>query len=284
MKKINKITVVGAGTMGAGIAQVCIENGCQVVLCDIKDEFVEKGFNTIKSFLGRKVEKGKLDKAGFDEIIDRISLSTDLAEAVMGSDLVVEAVFEDLALKQKIFKDLDQFSAPDTILASNTSTLSITEIASATKRPERVVGTHFFSPVPVMKLVEVIKGNETKDEIVKATLSFSESVGKTPILAKDVPGFIVNRFLCLLYNEAANQILNGYATPKDIDLGMKLGANHPMGIAELMDMAGVDVVYNALEALYEMTNEDRYKPSPLFVDMINANKLGRKTGEGFYKY
>jgi 3-hydroxybutyryl-CoA dehydrogenase len=284
MKKINKITVVGAGTMGAGIAQVCIENGCQVVLCDIKDDFVEKGFNTIKSFLGRKVEKGKLDKAGFDEIIDRISLSTDLAEAVMGSDLVVEAVFEDLALKQKIFKDLDQFSAPDTILASNTSTLSITEIASATKRPERVVGTHFFSPVPVMKLVEVIKGNETKDEIVKATLSFCETFGKTPILAKDVPGFIVNRFLCLLYNEAANQILNGYATPKDIDLGMKLGANHPMGIAELMDMAGVDVVYNALEALYEMTNEDRYKPSPLFVDMINANKLGRKTGEGFYKY
>jgi uncharacterized OB-fold protein len=168
--------------------------------------------------------------------------------------------------------------------SSNTSTLSISSIASATKNPERVIGTHFFSPVPLMRLVEVIRGEKTGEAAVRSALEFCKAIGKTPILAKDVPGFIVNRFLCLLYNEAADQIYKGYATPRDIDLGLKLGANHPMGPVEIMDMAGVDVVNNALIALYEMTGEERYRPSPLFEQMIRGNRLGRKTGRGFYDY
>ena len=186
-----------------------------------------------------------------------------------------------MALKQKIFTDLERLCDAKTILSSNTSTLSISKIASAVKSQGRVIGTHFFSPVPVMRLVEVIRGDQTEQAVVDAALEFCKTIGKTPILAKDVPGFIVNRFLCLLYNEAANQIYHGYATAQDIDLGLKLGANHPAGVVEVMDMAGVDVVNNALKALYEMTGEERYKPSPLFEQMIKENRLGRKTGKGF---
>ena len=189
-----------------------------------------------------------------------------------------------MKLKQTIFAELDRLCPKEIILASNTSTLSVSKIASVTKNPERVIGTHFFSPVPLMRLVEVIKGDNTSDAVVKGALEFCAAIGKTPILAKDVPGFIVNRFLCLLYNEAADQIYKGYATAKDIDLGLKLGSNHPMGPVEIMDMAGVDVVNNALKALYEMTGEERYKPSPLFAQMIQENRLGRKTGKGFYEY
>ena len=281
---IKKLCVIGAGTMGAGIAQVAIEKGIETTLRDVEDRFVQKGLDTIKTFIGKKLEKGKLTQADHDAILGRLKGSTDAKEAAAGADMVIEAVFENMELKQKIFAELDSICPKETILASNTSTLSISKIASVTKNPERVIGTHFFSPVPVMRLVEVIKGDKTAASVIDATLEFCSVIGKTPILAKDVPGFIVNRFLCLLYNEAADQIYKGYATAKDIDNGLKLGSNHPMGPVEIMDMAGVDVVNNALKALYEMTGEERYKPSPLFEQMIKENRLGRKTGKGFYEY
>jgi 3-hydroxybutyryl-CoA dehydrogenase len=281
---IKKLCVIGAGTMGAGIAQVAVEKGVEVAIRDIEDRFVEKGLGTIRNFLGKKVEKGKLAKDDYNAILGRLKGTTSMEDAAAGADMVIEAVIEDMALKQKVFAELDKLCPPQVILASNTSTLSITKIASATKNPQRVLGTHFFSPVPVMRLVEVISGDKTDEKVLNATLDVMTAFGKTPIRAKDVPGFIVNRFLCLLYNEAADQIYKGYATAQDIDLGLKLGSNHPMGPVEVMDMAGVDVVYNALKALYGMTGEERYKPSPLFEQMIRENRLGRKTGRGFYDY
>ena len=281
---IKRLCVIGAGTMGAGIAQVAVEKGVEVTMRDVEDRFVEKGLATIRNFIGKKLEKGKLSAAEHEAILGRLRGTTSMEEAAAGADMVIEAVIEDMALKQKVFAELDRLCPPEVILASNTSTLSITKVASATKHPSRVLGTHFFSPVPVMKLVEVISGEKTDEKILAATLAFMIVLGKTPIQAKDVPGFIVNRFLCLLYNEAADQIYKGYATAQDIDLGLKLGSNHPMGPVEIMDMAGVDVVNNALKALYEMTGEERYRPSPLFEQMIKENRLGRKTGWGFYKY
>ena len=281
---IKKLCVIGAGTMGAGIAQVAVEKGVEVTMRDVEDRFVDKGLATIRSFIGKKLEKGKLSAAEHDAILGRLKGTTSIEEAAAGADMVIEAVIEEMALKQKVFAELDRICSPEVILASNTSTLSITKIASATKHPARVLGTHFFSPVPVMKLVEVISGEKTDEKVLKATLDIMIALGKTPIRAKDVPGFIVNRFLCLLYNEAADQIYKGYATAQDIDLGLKLGSNHPMGPGEVMDMAGVDVVNNALKALYEMTGEERYRPSPLFEQMIKENRLGRKTGRGFYDY
>jgi 3-hydroxybutyryl-CoA dehydrogenase len=281
---IKKLCVIGAGTMGAGIAQVAVEKGVEVIIRDVEDRFVEKGLTTIRTFIGKKLEKGKLSAAEHDAILGRLKGTTNIEEAAAGADMVIEAVIEDMALKQKVFAELDRICPPEVILASNTSTLSITKVASATKHPARVLGTHFFSPVPVMKLVEVISGEKTDEKIVVATLEIMTALGKTPIRAKDVPGFIVNRFLCLLYNEAADQIYKGYATAQDIDLGLKLGSNHPMGPVEIMDMAGVDVVNNALKALFEMTGEERYRPSPLFEQMIKENRLGRKTGRGFYEY
>jgi len=281
---IKKLCVIGAGTMGAGIAQVAVEKGMEVAMRDVEDRFVEKGLGTIRNFLGKKVEKGKLSAAERDAILGRLKGTTSMEKAAEGADMVIEAVIEDLALKQKVFAELDRLCVPGVILASNTSTLSITKIASVTKHPTRVLGTHFFSPVPVMRLVEVISGEQTDAKVLDAALEVMAALGKTAIRAKDVPGFIVNRFLCLLYNEAADQIYKGYATAQDIDLGLKLGSNHPMGPVEIMDMAGVDVVNNALKALYEMTGEERYKPSPLFEQMIRENRLGRKTGRGFYEY
>lgn len=281
---ITKICVIGAGTMGAGIAQVAAEYGIETVLQDVNQKFVDKGIKTIHGFIGRKLEKGKINQEEHDAIIGRINSTTDMAEAIKDAGLIIEAVFENMPLKQKIFQEIDCLCPQNVILASNTSTLSISKIASVTKHPERIIGTHFFSPVPVMKLVEVVRGEKTSQDIFEAAMSFCGQIKKTPIAAKDVPGFIVNRFLCLLYNEAANQIKNGFATANDIDLGLKLGANHPMGIAEIMDMAGIDVVNNALEAIYEMTGEERYEPSPLFKKMIDEGLLGRKTGKGFYDY
>ena len=281
---IRKLCVVGAGTMGAGIAQVAAEHGIETTLRDIEDRFVARGLNIIRNFVGKKVDKGKLTAEQRDAVLGRLKGATKLEEAVTGADMVIEAVVEDLSLKQEVFSELDRLCPPGVILSSNTSTLSITAIAASTKHRERVVGTHFFSPVPVMRLVEVIRGRDTDERVLSAVTDFVGDIGKTPILAKDVPGFIVNRFLCLLYNEAANQIHQGMATAQDIDLGLKLGSNHPMGPAEIMDMAGVDVVYNALKALHEMTGEERYRPSPLFAEMVRENRLGRKTGRGFYTY
>ena len=279
-----KIAVIGAGTMGSGIAQVAVEAGFTVNLVDTEQAFVDRGIQNIGKFIGKKVEKGKLTQAQRDNILSRLIGTTDMKKAVEGAVMVVEAVFEKFELKRDIFQKLDALCPPSVILASNTSTLSIANLAAATNNPARVIGTHYFSPVPAMRLVEVIRGKETSDATADKTVELCKSFGKTPIVVKDIPGFIVNRFLCLIYNEAANMIHNGAAGAEEIDQAMKLGCNWPMGITEIMDLAGVDVCAFAIEAMYQMTGEERYKPSPLFEKMIAEKKLGRKTGEGFYKY
>ncbi len=280
----DKIAVIGAGTMGSGIAQVAAEAGFVVNLVDMEQAFVDRGIGNIRKFVGKKVDKGKLTQAQCDDIFSRLIGTTDMKKAVEGVVMVVEAVFEKFELKRDIFQKLDALCPPTVILASNTSTLSIASLAAATKNPSRVIGTHYFSPVPAMRLVEVIKGKETSDATAKRTVELCKKFGKTPIVVKDIPGFIVNRFLCLIYNEAANMIYNGSSGAEEIDQAMKLGCNWPMGITEIMDLAGVDVCAYAIEAMYQMTGEERYKPSPLFEKMIAEKKLGRKTGEGFYKY
>ncbi len=280
----DKIVVIGAGTMGAGIAQIALESGFQVILIDTEQSLVERAIGNIRKLLGKKVEKGKLTQAQFDDIFIRLTRGTDLKKAVGGAVMIVEAVFEKLELKKGILQVLDALCPSEVILASNTSTLSITSLASVTKNPARVIGTHYFSPVPAMRLVEVIRGRETSDETANKTIELCKKLGKTPIVVQDIPGFIVNRFLCLIYNEAADMINRGDAGAEDIDQAMKLGCNWPMGITEIMDLAGVDVCANAIGAMYQMTGEERYKPSPLFERMIAEKKLGRKTGQGFYKY
>jgi 3-hydroxybutyryl-CoA dehydrogenase len=282
--EVKKVAVIGAGTMGAGIAQVAMEAGFDVSLCDIEEKFVAKGKSTIETFIGRKVEKGKLSKEEGSAVMARLHTTVKMDEALAGAGIVIEAVIENMDLKKKIFAEMDQKADANCVLASNTSTLSIAGIASATKNPGRVVGTHFFSPVPVMKLVEVIKGEKTTDEAVKTAMAVLEKMGKTPIVVKDVPGFIVNRFMLLLYNEGANLVYDGVASAEEIDTAMRLGANHPMGPLQVADLAGVDVCYYAMKAVYEATNDVRYKPSPLWETMIKENKLGRKTKQGFYKY
>ncbi|HPC02567.1 MAG TPA: 3-hydroxyacyl-CoA dehydrogenase family protein [Syntrophales bacterium] len=280
----DKVTVIGAGTMGSGIAQVALEAGFQVILVDTEARFFERGINSIKKFIAKKVEKGKITQEKYDETVSRLSGTTDIAKAVAGAVMVVEAVFESLDLKKDIFRKIDAASGPDTVMASNTSTLSISKIAAAVSKPGRVIGTHYFSPVPLMRLVEVIRGTETSEDTVNRTMELCRKFGKTPVLVKDIPGFIVNRFLCLLYNEAANMIHDGIAKPEEIDTALKLGCNWPMGVNEIMDLAGVDVCGLAMEAMYEMTGEERYKPSPLFRKMMAENLLGRKSGKGFYEY
>lgn len=277
-----KIAVIGAGTMGAGIAQIALEAGFTVNLVDTEQSFLDRGIGNIRKFVGKKVEKGKLTQAQFDYIFKRLKGTTDMKSAVESAVMVVEAVFEKFEIKKEIFQKLDSMCPPQVILASNTSTLSITKLAEATKYSSRVIGTHYFSPVPAMRLVEVIRGKETSDAIAQKTVELCTKFGKTPIVVKDIPGFIVNRFLCLLYNEAANMVYNGSASAEDIDQALKLGCNWPMGVVEIMDMAGVDVVYYALEAMYQMTGEERYKPSPIFETMMKEKRLGNKVGKGFY--
>jgi 3-hydroxybutyryl-CoA dehydrogenase len=277
-----KITVIGAGTMGSGIAQIAMEAGFAVVLVDTEQKFVDGGVAGIKKFLERKIAKGTYTPEQGREIEGRLTGTTDLNKGVKDAAMVVEAVFENIDLKKKIFQTLDALCPEETILASNTSTLSISLISSVTKKASRVIGTHYFSPVPLMRLVEVIKGEKTSDAATDKTVELCRRFGKTPIVVKDIPGFIVNRFLCLLYNEAANMVEKGLATAEDIDTALKLGCNWPMGVAEIMDMAGVDVVLYAMRAMYSMTGEERYKPSPLLESMVQEGRLGRKTGKGFY--
>ncbi|MEW6442298.1 MAG: 3-hydroxyacyl-CoA dehydrogenase family protein [bacterium] len=281
---MEKIAVIGAGTMGSGIAQVAIESGIAVSLCDIEEAFVAKGRGTIEGFIKRKAEKGKITGDEARTILGRLHTTVRLEEALAGAGLVIEAIIENLEAKKKIFAEMDRKTPAATVLASNTSTLSITAIGAATGSPERVVGMHFFSPVPLMNLVEVIRGEKTSEATLRTALEAGKKLGKTPIVVKDVPGFIVNRFMLLLYNEGANLVYNGTASAEDIDLAMRLGANHPMGPLQVADLAGVDVCYYALKAVYEATGDVRYKPSPLWEQMIQQKKLGRKTKQGFYKY
>ena len=284
VEDIKKVAVIGAGIMGTGIAQVCAQAGYEVGLRDIEDEFVERSISTIKSSLGKLVQKGKISQSDADAIIGRIKGTTDLKEAASDADLVIEAVVENMDVKKQVFKELDEICPEHTILASNTSSLSITEMAAATKRPEKVVGMHFFNPVPVMRLVEIVRGLTTSDETVEVARAFAEKLGKTPVVCKDSPGFIANRIALPALNEAMFALMEGVASKEDIDTAMKLGYNWPMGPLELADLVGLDTLLAIFEVFYNEFGDPKYRPCPLLREMVRAGYLGRKTGKGFYEY
>lgn len=281
---IDRIAVVGGGTMGNGIAHVVAQHGKQVRLIDVQAEVLEQALETISKNLERQVKKGVLEAAEKDATLGRIETETDLAVGARGVDLVVEAVPEKPELKYSIFQTLDEAAGPDTILASNTSSISITEIAARTKRPEKVIGMHFMNPVPVMELVEVIRGLATSDETTQATVDLSRELGKTPVEVNDFPGFVSNRVLMPMINEAVTALMEGVAEVEAIDTVMKLGMNHPMGPLKLADLIGLDTCLNILEVLHRELGDDRYRPSPLLRKYVAAGWLGRKSGRGFYSY
>lgn len=282
--EIKKIGVLGAGLMGSGIAQVAAEAGYEIVMRDIEDRFVQAGLNTIKKNYERAIGKGKMTQAQADGVLSRIKGVVDLAVAVQGADVVIEAVVEKMELKKQVYQELDRLCAPGTILASNTSGLSITEIASVTKRPEKVIGMHFFNPVPVMKLVEVIKGQATSEETFQVIKALAQKVGKIPIAVNEAPGFAVNRILVPMINEAIFVLQEGVASAEDIDKGMMLGANHPIGPLALADLVGLDTLLSVQETLYQELGDSKYRPCPLLRKMVRAGHWGRKSGKGFYEY
>lgn len=280
---INKIMVLGAGTMGMGIAQVFVEAGKTVVVRDIADQFLERGKGVLEKNLEKKVAKAKITAEQKAEMLTRISFTTELKDAA-DCDLVVEAAIEVLDIKKSIFKELDELCKPETILASNTSSISITAIAAGTKRPEKVLGMHFFNPAPAMKLVEVIRGARTSDETFKAVYDCAAEVGKTPVEVGEAPGFVVNRILFPMINEAIILLENGVASKEDIDTAMMLGANHKMGPLALADLVGLDICLAIMETIYTETCDSKYRPALTMKKMVRAGLLGQKTGEGFYKY
>ena len=282
--KIKKVCVLGAGIMGSGIVQVVAAAGFDAAMCDIEDRFIEKGLGAIKSHLDRALEKEKIDAEQVSAIMGRIQGTTNLKDAAAEADLVIEAVVEDMKVKKEVFAQLDEICKPDTILASNTSGLSITEIASATNRPHKVLGVHFFNPAPVMQLVEVIRGYITSEQTLATTKAFVEKIGKTAIEVKEAPGFAVNRILCPMINEAVFVYSEGIASAEDIDQAMVLGANHPMGPLALADLVGLDTLLAVLEGLHQELGEDKYRPAVLLRKMVRAGHLGRKSGKGFYDY
>jgi 3-hydroxybutyryl-CoA dehydrogenase len=280
---VNRFMVVGAGQMGSGIAQVAAQAGLQVILNDIRQEFVERGLQTITKNLSRNVEKGKMTEEEKQAVLSRITLSTDLADG-KDVDFVVEAVTENMAIKTDIFKKLDEICPSHTVLASNTSSLPITEIAAVTKRPEKVIGMHFMNPVPVMKLVEVIRGLQTSDDVYQLVEDLSKQMGKVPVSVNDFPGFVSNRVLMPMINEAIYCVYEGVATPEAIDEVMKLGMNHPMGPLTLADFIGLDTCLYIMEVLYEGFGDSKYRPCPLLRKYVKAGWLGKKSGRGFYVY
>jgi len=274
---VKVIGVLGAGTMGNGIAQVAAQAGYQVIMRDIEDRFVDNGLKAIEKFLTKSVEKGKMTEEQKKGVTGRIK-GTIRMEDLKNADLVIEAVFEDLAIKKDLFKQLDELTRKDVILTSNTSSMSITEIAVATKRPEKVAGMHFFNPAPLMRLVEVIRGFHTNDETVRTVMEPVE-------VKKDTPGFIVNRLMIPHFVEAIRMLEEGIATAEDIDKAIKLGLNYPMGPFELMDLTGIDIAHHVTEYFYkELNKESKWSIPPLMKTMVRAGRLGRKTGGGWYKY
>ena len=280
---IQKIGVIGAGQMGNGIAQVAACAGYDVVMVDIKDEYVEKGLGTIRFSLGKLVSKERMTQQDADSALARIVTGTDRS-ACADCDLVVEAVPEILELKTSIFSELDALCKPETILASNTSSISITTIAQATQRPDRVIGMHFMNPVPIMKLVEVINGDATSESTNAAVNEAAETMGKIALSCNDAPGFVSNRILCPMLNEAILTLQEGVAEPEAIDGIMKLGMNHPIGPLALTDLIGLDTVLHIMNVLHEGLGDDKYAPAPLLIQMVDEGKLGRKSGQGFYTY
>lgn len=280
---IKNVGIVGAGTMGNGIAQVCAAAGLNVVMVDIADAAVTRGLETVASSLDRLVKKGKLSANDKDAALARIKGSTQYGD-LAASDLVIEAATENTEIKLRILKEIDAIAPAGTIIATNTSSISITKLAAATQRPDRFIGTHFFNPVPVMALVEIIRGLQTANETLSLVEAFVKAIGKTSITAKNSPGFAVNRILCPMINEAVFALQEGLASAEDIDSGMKLGANHPIGPLALADLIGLDTMLAVMQVLYQSFNDTKYRPAPLLQEMVDAGYLGRKTGVGFFRY
>ncbi|MCO6489979.1 MAG: 3-hydroxybutyryl-CoA dehydrogenase [Phaeodactylibacter sp.] len=281
---MKNITVIGAGTMGNGIAHVFAMNGYQVALADISREALDKGLATIEKNLARMVAKEKISQEDQDATLQRISTFTDMAQAVKEAHLAVEAATENVGLKLEIFRELDRHAPPNAILATNTSSISITKIAASTQRPAQVIGMHFMNPVPVMKLVEVIRGYATSDATAGTVMDLSKKLGKVPVEVNDYPGFVSNRILMPMINEAICSLFEGIAGVQEIDTVMKLGMAHPMGPLQLADFIGLDVCLSILNVLYHGFGNPKYAPCPLLVNMVAAGKLGVKSGEGFYNY
>ena len=280
---IQHIGVVGAGTMGNGIAQVCATCGYQVTLVDIVPEQLDRAMASMTKSVEKLYGKGRLTDEQREAALTNITATTDVAAAA-NADLVIEAVIESAEVKKRVFTELDERTRPDIILASNTSSISITELSAATRRPDKVIGMHFMNPVPLMKLVEVIRALQTSDDTTATVVALVETLGKTPVEAQDYPGFISNRILCPMINEAIYALMEGVGTVKAIDTVMRLGMNHPMGPLQLADLIGLDIVLNVMVVLHEGLGDDKYRPCPLLKRMVAAGHLGRKAGQGFYTY